>query len=723
MHARRRLRLLLPVLDVLLRNMTIRTLLAILLLAGAVRADAAELAIELTAPDHSKACLAGAVRITATSGTDSVEADALLDGAARVAMALPRSGVWRVRAEREGCWAPSAAAVAGETVTLSFSRLMEVTGSLVGRIPADSSISGLAFLRKESRSRDEGEPVSCELLEGRWRCDLPAGVELDLRIEIAGYAALHYWDVAGTPEHPPELPSVRLAPGASVAGWVERGDRDPVAGARVVLHPLQARRPGDRGLETSRRRIARTNDRGFFQFEGLSAGEYGLVSEIEGLSPAVVEPITVVDGESLVWPRPIRHAPLATLRLALTPRSESESGLWAIELMEPSPLIGSRPAPIEGTASAEGMWESGPLRATRYELVVKSGNGSVFHRETVDASGGGELALMITLPTLLRSGTLRAGDEPLEAGITFLHVDGQSVHAASGEDGSFQAVFPRTGTWSPKVRLGRGRSELRIAPVEIEQDDRPIDLSLPGGRIRGTVADAAGTPVKAAVHLTIGRELVAQRLTEGDGGFEFVGIAPDSYQLHARGVEGTAVVPARIEESETIELDLVLQPYRRVSGSVVTPSGTPASGAVVAISTGNMSWVRVPVDRNGTFRHDAPADAVEAQVAVLTYSYPIAFRKFPIGDPALIVLTPAGGLLRIRWGDAPVPWLSGNGVTAPLGTLFFPEPFGRFGGGLYLEQGSWRTCSASGDCRDVQISPGGEVVIDFRSGTSGETDL
>ncbi len=230
-----------------------------------------------------------------------------------------------------------------------------------------------------------------------------------------------------------------------------------------------------------------------------------------------------------------------------------------------------------------------------------------------------------------------------------------------------------------------------------------------------------GTPAKAAIHVRSSKGiLVAQQVTSSKGVFEFVGLDGAGYVLDAEGERGATARPLQVQAAEgrANELHVVLEPYRELRAEIYTPSGAAASGAVVEFSLdGGRSWVRRTVSTNGLFRYSVPAGVDLAQLVVLTYGYPSALVRIPmegrVREPIAIRLQRAGGLLRVKGRTA---YVLRDGMVVPFNAFFFPEPFGRFEGAIYLEPGSYTICPRplrDTACRDIVITPHGESFVEF----------
>ena len=231
--------------------------------------------------------------------------------------------------------------------------------------------------------------------------------------------------------------------------------------------------------------------------------------------------------------------------------------------------------------------------------------------------------------------------------------------------------------WKPTVLYPRGPTPARITadPFEVP-NDLPADsvhdvrIELPGGRVHGVVVAADGTKSAAVVHALRGVRMAAQQRTDESGHFDFVGLAPGTYQLDAQSLHGSTAQPVAvtIDDEESRELTLVTEPYVRLSGYVVTPDGRPASGAIIKYPVDGIQWDRIVADVRGYFERDLPSGVKTAQLIVLTFAHPAKLLTSPVGGgPIHIPLRGDGGVVRFR-GPAVI---NGRGVTAPVHVFRF----------------------------------------------------
>lgn len=704
-------------------------------------ANAREMQLRVLSAPAATSCLTrGALVGRASDGTELARLE-LREGVSAYRMSVAAEQAWDVAVESEGCWS--------ETVTASPNEFGELSvkvyraGIVQGVLESDDGPPRdlratvlLAPLEGESAVGvvGAGFPAPCQLQPPHWKCTVPAEIPIDLRLDSTGFASVHYWAIAASHDRATELEPQRLYAGASVAGWIQDQARRPLADAKITLYP-HAADIAESHTNASRLAVrggsAATNARGFFQFRGLAAGTYRLVSEAKGQSPAHLPEVRLREGETLIWPRAIVHVPPARLEISLYPPVDLEGNPWIVQLAEKTPLHLERRPPVRRAADALGRWVADALRGDVYQLVVSDKHGSNLERMDIDLGEGGPKSISVNVRSIQVQGRLSMGEEPLSADLKFTNYSGKVVRTSASEDGQFQALFPTGGSWTPIVRYPRnGGSDIELEPVAIDPADAgpiELDLQIPGGRIHGVVLGPQDVPEQAAVYVMRGHKQVAHVLTATTGAFDFIGIAPGAYTLQAESRLNATPNPVdvHLEDSETKKLRLVLAPQRRIYGTVLTPSGAPASSAVVHILDDQAwSWRRVIADVEGRFEYQVPAGTADPSVVVMAYGYPSAVvRASAEGGALTVVLRADGGILRVR--NTPIPYVRTMAGSIPLRAFFFPEPLGRFNGGAHLESGTYLVCPNRGPdpaCRSVTITPGADVAVDFAAErVSGES--
>ncbi|HYO74823.1 MAG TPA: carboxypeptidase-like regulatory domain-containing protein [Thermoanaerobaculia bacterium] len=701
---------------------------------GVLRAD--EVAIRVSAAEDATSCTTRGT-IVAKAQEAHVSAP-LKPGLTTYQLQLAPDRTWQIGIAVPGCWSETltwSSGAAAAPLQLHLERAGMLNGTFQSEDVPKHLQARLFPIAGAARSEPllEGIATECALDWPNWQCAVPASRRLDVRLHAAGFAPLFFWDVRAGADEAAQLPVRRLEKGASVAGWVENPNGDPETNARVSLVPLEAAASGATAKQRASARTSRTKTdaRGFFQFTGVTSGTYQIVSEAVGVSPARTTDIRVTADDAVTWPIPIAHVPSPALVLLVEPATDTRGHAWTAEFVAHEPYFPETNEPVRRMATATGRITADGLHAGMYEVRIRDTAGSVVEILDVDLSAGGEHTLTVNVRSIAATGKLRCGEEPLEGELTFTNLSGRSLRTKTDADGRFEIALPAAGLWQVELRypLAARASMIELDPVEVpQQATTTLDLRVPGGRIKGQVMAANGAGEQAAVHVvSVGRP-VAQLITSADGTFDIVGIRPGTYAVDAEGRSGMTAKPVgvTIGNDETQTLALRLEPYRRVAGVIRTPYGTPASGALVRISSdGGQSWTRTIADVKGSFDYRLPSTTDEVQLVVLTYAHPaVALRAVPHASRPLEINLPAsGGLLRVNGGSNPIVRI--GGMSVPLRLFHFPEPHGRYDGGAYLHPGTYAVCpdaDPGAECRNVAVGPSSEVRVRFNARAGERTD-
>jgi hypothetical protein len=638
---------------------------------------------------------------------------------------------WRVSARKDRCWSSSATWIpsSGSELTLDLFSSATLQGKFAATdrsaLVLHASLFRIVADQSSAARWSAAEPLDCSVDLPKWQCTVPASLPIDVRLEPKGFAPVYLWNPAVQADKNLDTGTQKLVEGASLSGWVQDPDAAPLAGAAVTLSPLQPEHPEAGRVVATQHRVT-SNAHGFFQFTGVSPGDYRLVSNASALSPVVVPVLTVHPSTAVTWPRPLRHAVTLTLNVTIDPVKPADGSSWRVVVMETVPLTpGSQPVSIPLSADEHALWSATGLRADRYVLVIRDSADSVVERREIDLSDGAPATLNVSIRAIAVRGVVKVGDETLAAAdLRFTNSKGKAVSVTTDENGRFTAVFPSDGRWNPLVYpYGRQRrTEVRATPVEISaDDDAELEIVLPGGRIRGTVVTQGGAPVRAAVHVVRDGELIAQQTTSADGKFDFIGLKEAAYAVSAEADDGVAPAPTqtRLAKDQTTDLKIVIEPYRVVRGTVQTPGGQPASGAIVRSSTdGGWSWSDQVAGVRGDFEYFLPAGTSDLELVVVSYSYPTAMLRIAVGNtaqrPLSIRLLPLGGSLRV---DPDRAFVIRQDVVVPLNAFYLPRSLGVVSG-AHLEPGSYAVCKQQridDECQRVLIAPGTSTTVSFRA--------
>jgi hypothetical protein len=701
----------------------------VLALLTAAPGAAAELILELLPASEPLRCEVAAVSVSSPSGKSAelpLTPPVILTSSAASIRVNVDAFPAEVVPVAKGCWA-GRQLVSDSTIPLT-----------VKMWPAATVLGGMSFEKKGEEPRQitgsfvsvSGDPVAeavaCSLESKLWRCSVPAGRPLHLKVSIGDFAPLFVWDVNVQPEAVQDTGIHTLVRGAAIAGRavLERGR--PAANANVALRLLTSggQPPGDR---SAKRLQTRTNASGYFQFTGLEPGLYSLASQVDGRGDAVLESIEVRAGEHLQLREPLVHVELAELAVLLQPPVSPSQKPWSVELLRDSGRDSEVVSVARGPASVDGYWSKAGLQPIEYLLRVSDAEGSQVVSRRIVLRGGPE-QLTVDVVAIGVRGRVLAGEKGLAADVVFEY-EGRRVKTTSDEDGAFNVDFPAAGSWTPSVTAGGGR--VRLEPVQIAStQEEALILRIPGGGVRGKVLDAGGRPAGSAlVALTRGIGQKSTAYADENGRFELIGVDPGEYTIYAEAGEGFGgPLPLTIREDETAEIDLRLDALKEVTGVVTSASGAAASGAVVRSFdplTGLME--ETIADGRGAFSFKVRPRSTTIDLIVLAPPYPIAMRQLSLGDrrvtSAHVQLAPAGTKLRVYILRSP-PWpvLTGpDGVTRSLGLLLMPL-FGRSswrefvegGFNFFLEPGPYVICGdGTPPCQQLQLAAHAETTVQF----------
>lgn len=653
------------------------------------------------------------------------------------AVTLARGGD-RVRAVSTDCWAETAPVAESATaVSISLWPLGTVHGEVT--LPDDSeaprTIDATLVDATAARNADDAEQHStdCSLQELSWRCAVPAGRALHLKIAVGAFAPVYVWDVEAD-KSPFDAGVHPLRRGAAVVGRVVSETGAPLRDARVTMTLMTSadQEPVGRRLTALE---TRSDKNGFFQLIGVPPGEYRLTSRRDGLGDVTRGPIELRRGQDLRLGEALVHAPLAELQVVVTPPVPRPSGRWRIVLTHEGSRLHERVQAADGPAGVEGIWTRRGLQPSSYELTLYDGE-SEAARQPVDLRSGGTERVIITVSGIDVRGKIVSGGEPVRTAIRF-EQNGRRLRVETDEEGTFALMFPLPGPWHPSLLGNAGESEVRLRPVEIRSPHpEEVVIELPGGRVSGTVADADGRPLRSAVLLRRDQRIAAHTASDDEGKFEMLGLAAGSYTIEAEAEDGFAgPVPLSVEEEKTGKIELRIDPLREVSGHVAGADGAPASGAVVRIldpAAGGF-FENAIADARGAFSARVRPGAEYVDVVVMSVPHPVTVRRFAMTRKRsttlpVLQLGAVGGTLRLFFLGFP-PWptvVTQDGrpysVAALLAPRFGPGPWRERVNGafeLYVEPGAYVVCNGT-DCRPVQVAAHAVMTVDLRAPAKGD---
>lgn len=436
----------------------------------------------------SGAASAGAADLTIAAGREgaaacdgSIVVEPLCDGAscpavievsplpASRSLALDQTVQWRARLQSSNCWAAPA-----DRITDANTIVLWPLRHLPFRV--SSTLGGLNA-RLTSAASSLAATVACVQAQDQWSCPAPAAT-IDVRLEADGFAPVYLFDIAADDNAPRQI---ALQLGASISGWVE-SSKGPVANAKVAIRSLA--------------REVTTNDRGFFQLVGVQPGVgQTLTIAKQGLSTATVSEVVVEEAREHVLADRVQLAELASLQLSIMPPSDPAGKPWGIRLNRAVAHSNHYTTIAAEQATLAGFWSKDDLESGPYSVVITDSRGSVFERRNVTVEPGiGVLPFRIARVGV--RGVVRAGEEPLEARLSFVR-GGRRVRITTDEDGTFAGVLPEPGQWkievTPRAAFSVTSREMDITPRG-DAAEAEIEIELPRGESRASSSTKTASP-------------------------------------------------------------------------------------------------------------------------------------------------------------------------------------------------------------------------------------
>lgn len=625
---------------------------------------------------------------------------------------LPANTQWLLDSEIPGYWSPEENVSLGSAgVSTAHPLVLWPTGKLAGSL---KMLDAGEKLPKSFEVRIEpppGKPRGSEILrgsvtcpvddQGAWTCEAPAGT-LDLAIRAAGFIPHYRWGVELAAGKTLPMGALALKRGASLAGWVEVEGGALEAGKCVArLAPLLAPGHGKPEIEARLRgaTLERTvNKEGFFQLEGIAPGTYQVEVRQAGYAPTTASPLEIWDRAETVLKQPLVLRRPLTLDLSISPPLDWLDQPWKVSVQRRSDFsAGLEPGSgFEGTADTQGRVRvPGQTPGSfRIEVADSQGNGFYSAPDTrIESPEDAKQSIEIRLVTV--QGKVALGKEPLAATLWFGGEYGSvRVRLTADEDGEFEGVLPREGSWRVQVRAENPPLDTHVKAA-VKANDRgeaSVDIVLPDTLVFGKVVDEGGRAVpKAQVQLSSvvsGTSLEAKE----DGSFELRTIPEGKVILSARSSspEGRLVSDEMILETLDSRpvgpVNLVLRKTKAFSGRIRSPQG-PVAGAMVAVwslqpSMGITESVRTGLD--GRFSVNVPGKAERVAVVVSPPGGALkAFEVPVIPDPVVLQVTDEGGNLEVLLPFSPDEAAEAGLVFAVLqnGVMLSPSVLYRWAAG------------------------------------------
>lgn len=339
---------------------------------------------------------------------------------------------------------------------------------------------------------------------------------------------------------------VDLEPRVSIKGTVVTADGIPVPDAKVKATRTDVpAEPMSFSFSVNDSRLfgggAPTGEDGSFTVRGLEPGDYEV-----SVSPSKGPSLKFADGGAAGEPRSftVPDEGLSDVRLVVEGRSGEITGV----------VVDEDGAPIADawvTASMEGAgqaWIDEMVRARRggktREVEAKTQD-----EERKTSGGSGPLSAMASEPPVLTDASGRFSIRELREGNYRVTAEASGGGLRVSEDG---------------VALGA---------------DVTLALEALAG-VRGQLRD--GTKPVAGYTLSLkGPTSRSKRIQNDKGEFSLQGLDPGTYTVEAQAESGTAQAEVEVEQGGTTDVDLELDAFATLTGTVVSATGEPLSGLFV----------------------------------------------------------------------------------------------------------------------------------------------
>lgn len=566
-------------------------------------------------------------------------------------------GTWELRAVAPSFWSDPVYVRQGERARIVLWPIAELGGTA----------SGLSNLRVRFAALDDRAPSGesvCTIAGDAWRCAIPAAGRYDLTFTAHGYAPefRRGMDVIA-PEL--DLGHFDFAKGASLSGRLAlaRGVRVDVAGAEVSLAPA--------GGGTAR--VAKATPRGFFQFRGVSSGEYIVRASKSGLTSAS-ETVKIIDGAAAELAAPLLLDTPKRIDVSLLPFLDPAGAAWHVALLV---VHGARVESIvESAAEGDGRWSRRGLLSGEYRIEIRTGAGAFWLAQPVTV-GADDLAIPIAVLPLEISGTLRLGDRPLAAVLSFGGEGG--VELKSGDDGRFGGAVPppeADGEWT--ILIDSTAPDIhRTVKARAAGDDgaRKLAITLPFTTLLGRVRNEDGSAEPSAIlaiHAISGRAPVEQAFVGSDGRFQLAGFDPGEYDVTAEAFQRSSDV-LRVSLTSDIdppELDIVLHKEIVVRGRIVA-GDMPIIGARIVAFPRTAPGTFLPdatSDGNGRFELSLPPGTTVYDIFAVHPAFDVISARMRRQPDKLLLITTqqTGGTLAVDAPAAEIVQLRHDGAELPM---------------------------------------------------------
>ncbi|MEM7517614.1 MAG: carboxypeptidase-like regulatory domain-containing protein, partial [Planctomycetota bacterium] len=475
---------------------------------------------------------------------------------------------------------------------------------------------------------------------------------------------------------------------------------------------------------------------------------YTLAADYAGFAPQRLDGLVLTNRE-LQLDSPIElHRPL-TLGTFLDPPVDPYGQPWSVELMSPEPYSLVSRVIAAGEAAIDGSWEQPGLSSGTFRIRILDHQSSVWLEQAVELHPGTS-PFFLEIPVVRVEGSIRSGDEPLEAKLLFGGSRVPHVVFTANEQGHFEGYLPTEGEWPVELIDESHSLEQALAPVDVKV--RPgrgiafVDIELPGTQLAGEVV-RRGEPVAGASLAMIRRDeekpsRAAILYTDENGEFLLHGLEPGLYNIQARDRKAESVWQAADlrENLEHPKVRLVLEEKIEISGIVLAGRGVVAGAQVIAIPAGgepSMAFSeRRTAGADGTFELSLPASADAAELLVIAPGLGLIIRRIALpaaADHELILDIESGGGRLVLAADAVTSAVTSTlsygdstlSVSLILSNLASAGVISEVPEGLAIDgmpPGPYRLCEtpSASRCGDGYLAPSGHLVLSPPAGEATE---
>lgn len=555
-------------------------------------------------------------------------------------------------------------------------------------LEAEARISGLVVdeagrpvdgATAAATAAEEGDPaprVRARAAEGRFTLDGLAAGRYVVEVTAPGKTPAVVPGVTMAAGETRDVGRVRLPSGTVLRGVVVDAAGVPVSGAAV-------RAVAASGKPRQERSRATTGGDGTFELRGVPAGRLELLAS----HPQFATTRLVVEASAAEAPPEVRLTLARGGRLQGTVRLRGIPAPGYVVAVEAAPPRSEERVDV----GPDGEWSLDRVPAGRVGVRLYRGSAAaaldLLQRREVEVREDEAAVVDFEAREILVSGRLTRGGVPVPGQRVRFLAGPASVTApppASGapaflvatthEDGSFELLVPRAGSYPVEVSAADGSRVRRLSAEVPDAERAEVSLVLGGATASGVVLEGqAKQPVPGATVVATPLEggARAQATTGPDGRFD-LDLAPGRYSLAARA-KGYAVSPREL----TVDADPVPEQVLEIErggvllGRVLDPEGNPVPGltvtALAAEGGRSTSFGEAATLPDGSFRleglaerpHDLFAGAEPA-------GYARASGVVPGGPPVRLVAR-LGGRVQVHVVDeqgASVP-----GASVRLGSV------------------------------------------------------